>query len=93
MGHREWPQGDASMSELMFSGLELMVLGMGIVFLFLSILIFTLRGMSRLAVWLGDTPPQAASQSITVTDDGAANPQLVAVISAAITRYRASHRR
>ena len=81
------------MSELIFSGLELMVLGMGIVFMFLTVLIFTLRGMSRLAVWLDDAPPQTATQPITVTDDRAANAQLVAVISAAVSRYRAAHRR
>jgi oxaloacetate decarboxylase gamma subunit len=65
-----------------------MLLGMGIVFGFLSILVFTLRGMSLLAGRLDDSPePESAAQfPIDVAD----NRQLVAVISAAVAHYRAS---
>jgi len=78
-------------SELLTSGLELMLLGMGIVFVFLTILIFSLRGMSALADRLG-TPEESAEQpAITVTDAAATDASLVAVISAAIARYRRSH--
>jgi len=75
-------------AKLLFQGAELMVLGMGIVFGFLTILVFTLRGMSRLADHL-DTAPvpvQPAPEPISVSD----NRQLVAVITAAVARYRAS---
>jgi oxaloacetate decarboxylase gamma subunit len=73
---------------LLVQGLELMLLGMGIVFGFLSVLVFTLRGMSHLADRLDTTPATeaAAAQPIGVAD----NRQLVAVISAAVARYRAS---
>lgn len=76
---------------LLLQGVELMLLGMGIVFGFLTVLVFTLRGMSRLADRLY-TPPTlepAAPEPISVAD----NRQLVAVITAAIARYRASRTR
>ena len=74
-------------TDLLIQGSELMLLGMGIVFGFLTVLVFTLKGMSQLAARLDATPPgQATPEPINVTD----NRQLIAVISAAITRYRAS---
>ncbi len=75
---------------MLLQGVELMLLGMGIVFGFLSILVFTLRGMSRLADRLHTepVPGPAAPEPISVAD----NRPLVAVISAAIARYRATHR-
>jgi len=75
-------------ANLLIQGIELMLLGMGIVFGFLTILVFTLRGMSRLADRLDGTPAPAlaAPEPIDVSD----NRQLVAVITAAVARYRAS---
>lgn len=74
-------------TDLLIQGVELMVLGMGIVFTFLTVLVFTLRGMSLLAERLDDTPPGSATpEPINISDDR----QLVAVISAAVARYRAS---
>ena len=81
--------GDVNLDgNLVIQGVELMLLGMGIVFGFLSILVFTLRGMSLLAGRLDGTPePEVVAQfPIDVSD----NRQLVAVISAAVARYRAS---
>ena len=73
--------------DLLVQGSELMLLGMGIVFGFLTVLVFTLRGMSLLAARLDTTPPgKATPEPISVTD----NRQLIAVISAAVARYRAS---
>lgn len=83
-------------SELLMEGLTLMLLGMGIVFTFLAILVFALRGMSRLAGMLepegGAAATSAASgaaQAVPATTD---NSELIAVISAAVSRYRAKHR-
>ena len=75
-------------TDLVLQGVELMLLGMGLVFGFLTLLVFTLRGMSLLADRLETTAaaprPMAASPI-----DAADNSQLVAVISAAVARYRA----
>ena len=74
-------------NNLVLQGVELMLLGMGIVFGFLTLLVFTLRGMSMLADRLdsGEVTQPIASAPIDVSD----NRQLVAVISAAVARYRA----
>lgn len=70
-------------SELMMAGVQLMLLGMGIVFTFLMILVVTMIGMSRLA--------QALSGEQLTVAPGGADEALVAVISAAIRRYRDTH--
>jgi len=75
-------------TNLVLQGVELMLLGMGIVFGFLTILVFTLRGMSLLADRLDSSEavqPAVAAAPIDVSD----NRQLVAVISTAVARYRA----
>ena len=68
-------------------GLELMVLGMGMVFVFLTFLIVALRVMSAIAARFPDPVPEnsapAAGGAITPTS----NVKLVAVIGAAIARY------
>ena len=77
------------MTNLLVQGVELMLLGMGIVFSFLAILVFTLRGMSWLADQLDAAPvsqPSTAAAPIDVSDSR----ELVAVIAAAVARYRAS---
>jgi oxaloacetate decarboxylase gamma subunit len=81
------------MSDMLMSGLELMVLGMGIVFVFLAVLIVAMQGMSRLAARLQpEPPPQAVRAPVHVSTGHAPNARLIAAISAAISRYRASHR-
>lgn len=76
-------------TNLVLQGVELMLLGMGIVFGFLTLLVFTLRGMSMLAGRLDSgevAQPSTAPAPVDVSD----NRQLVAVITAAIARYRAN---
>lgn len=75
-------------SDLLLQGFELMLLGMGIVFGFLTILVFTLRAMSMLAARLDTSVPQQSGmpQPIDVSD----NQPPIAVIAAAIAHYRAS---
>ena len=83
------------MQDLLLAGAELMLLGMGIVFGFLIILVFTLKGMSALAAKFetphaapaGGTQPASAMPAGGTGDD-----TLVAVITAAVHRYRAKHR-
>ena len=71
-------------------GLELMILGMGMVFVFLTVLIMALRVMSAIAARFPDPAPEssapAAGGAITLTS----NVKLVAVIGAAIARYRSA---
>lgn len=74
--------------DLLIQGVELMLLGMGIVFGFLIVLVFTLRGMSLLAGRLDDT--ELVEPAVPAPIDVSDHRRLVAVISAAIVRYRAS---
>ncbi len=74
-------------SELMAAGIQLMLMGMGIVFAFLIILVVTMNGMSRLAVLLEGE--QLATDAAKVP--GSADEVLISVISAAIKRYRDTH--
>ena len=74
-------------TNLLLQGVELMLLGMGIVFGFLGILVFTLRGMSALADRLDDG--QVLESATPLPIDVSDNRQLVAVITAAVARYRA----
>jgi oxaloacetate decarboxylase gamma subunit len=81
--------------DIVSQGIELMVFGMGTVVLFLALLVVATTAMSRVllryfpepeleaAVPVPDHPVKRSSQP---GDD----PQLVAVVSAAIQRYRAS---
>lgn len=81
------------LSDMLMSGLELMVLGMGMVFVFLAMLIVVMQGMSILAVRLHQERPDVPRHSpIQVTAGGAADPRLIAAISAAVSRYRSSTR-
>ena len=77
-------------TDLMMTGVELMFMGMGIVFSFLILLVFILKVMSWLAArFLTPEPPapiSAAAQPVPADDT------LVAVISAAVARYRTTRR-
>ncbi len=79
--------------DLMLVGLKLMLLGMGIVFGFLIVLVFALKGMSMLADWLAPETEEPAIAGIRpVRPIGQAHDEeLVAVISAAVSRFRSNH--
>jgi len=79
------------MSELLMQGGELMLLGMGIVFTFLVVLVAVMTGMSRMAQAIEGAQPQVASGAQAAAATGEADQALVAVIGAAIARYRAAH--
>jgi len=74
--------------QLLLQGFELLLLGMGIVFGFLILLVFVLRAMSGLAARLtpAELEPAAVSPPGQVVDDR----QVLAAISAAVARYRAN---
>lgn len=81
----------SSESELLLESLRLMAMGMGIVFGFLLLLVGILRLMSTLVVRL------APAELVPVAVDAAAPPHgsdhddLIAVITAALARYRRHH--
>ncbi len=81
-------------SALLMEGVWLMLLGMGIVFTFLIILVFALYGMSRLAAAIerrrGAVPLSAATEGAPHLVDQAADDELAAVIGAAVARYRST---
>lgn len=80
-------------ADLLLEGVKLMVLGMGTVFTFLMLLVVAMMGMSRLARTL--RPDELPAESALKTPAGSSSPEdqeLIAVISAAVRQYRATHR-
>lgn len=69
-----------------------MLLGMGIVFGFLILLVFVLRLMSWLAGRLAPAE-QVAAGSPSHAAPGVTDSTLIAVLGAAVTRYRARRQR
>lgn len=68
------------MESLLAEGIDLAILGMGTVFVFLTLLVFATSVMSRL-ILIFQPPQQVATPE-------AVNPQLVAAITAAVQQYR-----
>ena len=86
------------MTELMDSALDLTAVGMGFVFSFLIILVFVTMVMSAVAMRLTpDEPAPPSGSGATARKSDGSPPmedrQLMAVISAAVSRYRARHRK
>ena len=79
------------MSDLLMNGFELMLLGMGIVFTFLIILVVALNVMSRIAFYFDTTEEVPLAAPTPQTMGKPENTALIAVISAAISRYRSAH--
>lgn len=81
--------------DLLMSGVSLMVVGMGIVFIFLLVLVFTMKAMSWLAMLI--SARQDSAETLSHPSGGAALGQgevrgdMIAVISAAVSQYRATH--
>ncbi|MGD2117863.1 MAG: OadG family protein [Chromatiales bacterium] len=77
-------------SDLLFAGLELMLLGMGIVFIFLVLLVFTLNGMSKISAMFAEEEHVQPHYHPVAEQKKPENTALIAVISAAVARYRAA---
>ncbi len=81
-------------ADLLLEGSKLMLLGMGTVFVFLMLLVVAMAGMSRLARILEPPATPAVESPQTPTVAGSQEDRdLVAVISAAIRRYRTTNRK
>nr|VFK22264.1 MAG: oxaloacetate decarboxylase, gamma subunit [Candidatus Kentron sp. MB]VFK32657.1 MAG: oxaloacetate decarboxylase, gamma subunit [Candidatus Kentron sp. MB]VFK76016.1 MAG: oxaloacetate decarboxylase, gamma subunit [Candidatus Kentron sp. MB] len=79
-----------TVNELLGTGLNLMMMGMGVVFVLLGLLVVTVGGMSRLAHKLAGEPLPPEPPAAPPT--GTADQQVLSVISAAIHKYRRSHK-
>jgi len=75
------------MNELMGQGLQLMALGMGVVFLFLGLLITVITLVSRMIQSYEQKTAPAEGDTSSNRDD------LLEVISAAVQQYRSDHPR
>ena len=71
------------MNELLYSGIELMLVGMGIVFTFLGMLVVFINVMSTLVQRFFPEHPVIAQSG----DD----PRMIAAITAAVHEYRKKH--
>lgn len=81
--------------ELLQDGLALMALGMGVVFVFLTILVISVTLMSKLIDRFQPAPIAAdtSKKSPQPTAPAGQNDEMLAVISAAVHRYRSKRRR
>lgn len=78
------------MTELIKGGLELMLIGMGIVYVFLIMLVFAINLMSAFVQrYFPEAPAKMFNASTTGTYDKAT----VAAITAAVHQYRNRHNR
>jgi oxaloacetate decarboxylase gamma subunit len=76
------------MTEQMTSGIELMFVGMGIVFLFLAMLVIAINIMSALVQrFLPEIPVSKTVPGISIDIDKS----IVAAITAAVYQYRKKH--
>lgn len=78
------------MTELMSSGIELMLLGMGIVYLFLTMLVVVINIMSGLVQrFFPEVPPTTLTIPTVATG---IDKSTIAAISAAVHAYRNKHK-
>ena len=79
-------------SNLLIDGANLMLLGMGSVFVFLTLLVLALHLMSRLANYHTQEEQLTLPTSTAgLTGSALEGEELIAVISAAIRSYRSRH--
>lgn len=76
----------------MQQGVELMLYGMGTVFTFLALLIIATTVMSFLLQRFAKPEPKAVPSPVKAQEAAGNDDQLVAVISAAIHKYRSRHK-
>ena len=82
------------MSELMSNAIDLMVVGMGFVFVFLVILVVVTTIMSKLVMKFAPPPePVAPAASNSNAGNASNDAQLLAVLSAAVAKYRSDHKK
>lgn len=78
------------MESLLVDAAVLMLTGMGVVFTFLTVLVFSTQGLSRFAQWLKpeDTPDSLRSQTVSTQSTSQIDPNVVAAVSVALHQHR-----
>lgn len=80
------------MAELMSSGVELMFVGMGIVFLFLTMLVVAINLMSSLVQRFFPEVSATTAVAPAMTGTGV-DKVMIAAITAAVHQYRSKHKK
>jgi oxaloacetate decarboxylase gamma subunit len=77
--------GEMNISDLLAQGVELMILGMGMVFFILSLLIVVIKGVTAITMRYDTAPvsPEASNPRINSIDE-----DVVAAITIAVERFR-----
>lgn len=74
---------------LVAQGLELMIFGMGVVFVFLTMLVFVTGFMSKLVNKIAPEQEAAAAPASVAVSQSGVDPHLLKVLSAAVKEHRA----
>jgi oxaloacetate decarboxylase gamma subunit len=81
-------------NEIISQGVNLMLLGMGVVFVFLTLLVFATTFMSAIITRYFPEPLPSPVKTTPVSPATAqTDPRLLAVIKAAIAEHRSKHRK
>lgn len=75
-------------TDLMMEGFNLMLLGMGFVFVFLTVLVIATTLMSKIILRFSKPEPVVASGQKKPAVSGGQNPDMIAAITAAIHMHR-----
>lgn len=75
------------MLEQLQAGFTLTLMGMGVVFVLLTLLIYVVQGMSKLCRMIEGTPPTATTGGTPAVEE-----EIVSAIGAAVSTYRRRHR-
>lgn len=78
--------------DLLLQGVELMLLGMGTVFLFLTLLVVVMTAMLRLLKRIPERMTAVDSDISRHDKQPDTGPEMIAVLTAAVRRYRSMHR-
>lgn len=76
------------MTDLLSQGIELMVFGMGSVFVFLTLLVFSTSIMSKLVIKFAPEPEPVAAPKPVITANQGADATLLAVLSQAVKEHK-----
>jgi oxaloacetate decarboxylase gamma subunit len=77
------------MNEMMSSGIELMLTGMGIVYFFLALLVVAIKIMTVIVTrYFPDVPAEFTTPTSSKTNE----PLVIAAITAAVHQYRSQHK-